>query len=195
MQHNEDDILKAIFQKEFKNRHEIVEEENWDMIAANLEKKRFYKFSFSRFNIFYSALIIFSVVISLITITKWVSDDSSSSLELKPDSAQLSNQTDETKTKTTIPETSISASLHKNTITTPLSRGTKDSQQVPKNISSLPDSGSLITNTPAKSTIDTALSVLPKEKPKPVIRKIVYKIKQDTLIVVDTVRSSKKKKK
>lgn len=202
MSEKEDDIFKELFQKEFQNRREAVEEETWDFIAARLEKKRFYKFSFSRFNIVYSLLTIALFSISGISLFVWLGSqgylDTNSFFNTMPDHKTLDSSVIITDTLSPVEANeknnktkSIIKDVTSNRISSPVKT------EVSKNDTLIPgtDTNAVSRETPSFEKADSVSPVPPKENKKKVVKKTIYVIKQDTLIKMDTIRPNKRKNK
>jgi hypothetical protein len=197
----DDEKLKNIFKKNLSNFEVPPLEEDWYDIDLELNKKRFFKFNFNRFNVYYLGLIIFYALLStalsihyffvgnqhvpsrtqLIRDTVYVNSPPSSMLD-----SIHSTKKDTGVVKELIQKSAI-----------PTAKKSIQNKSKADSVSVIPG-GSVIKN--QNATQETELgSSLPKADKRSdsltVPPKVTYIHKRDTVIVYDTTHVIKKKKK
>jgi hypothetical protein len=183
--------IGELFKNSLENFEVNGDSSDWIAMDMKLEKMKFFKFHFSSFNIYYASLIaltfLFSTAIAVHSFTK-TRDQNSENPEniLQP----TSQSTISTKEKEEIFIDSVKQAYRKKNLP-------------PSSPSTTPvDQYSTIQNSPASSTADSirpdsSKTITVTEKPfkkKEPQKKVIYITKQDTLVVVDSVKTNKHKK-
>jgi cytoskeletal protein RodZ len=211
---NDKENIGDIYQKAFQDAgwDDPEDEQDWNAIAFQLDKKRFFRFSWTRFNIYYSALIVLSFLFMIflfvrnIVIEKENSDSRrntpaviSDSLGSERNSIQTPDATQNNDAKKTsenvnvqktnsYPGTQIPSG--KNQINT-----ADQNQSVNDNVSKTTDSTVTSSNSlntkPDTSVLNKEKSVVVQNPAPKKPKKIVYITQQDTIKIVDTLRSKK----
>lgn len=212
--------------KEYRNIGELYKERfeefecpgdssDWNELAYKLDKKEFFKFNISRFNIYYSSLIVITFILSVcVFVRHTILMEEDNNLEtVNPVSGERRSAAD-LGSAIEDDEQGETEVARKNPFYNGSNDGYRDSDNETKN--ALPSregtssSGSgdamkkdtlvrvlteskVITDTLKKTSASDSISkVKPKVNPKP--KKIVYITKQDTIVKYDTLRKKKRNK-
>jgi len=202
-----------IFKSTLENYNAQPEEGEWIMLDQKLTKVSFFRFSFSKFNIYYSILIVSTFIMSsTIFINSFINTENKSSLENSPVSIKENKIITSDSIKTIDPVASkenvitSNKEINKHDLNDE-SRGNKDgnksgnsvkvelndfqkssSPQTKDSVLIRPSNKLTPSNSVEKETITTDPSnKIKSDKPK----KVVYISKQDTIIVYDTLNRKK----
>lgn len=211
---NDKENIGDIYQKAFQDAgwDDPEDEQDWNAIALQLDKKRFFRFSWTRFNIYYSGLIVLSFLLIIFLFVRHIvieKEDSdlrhntpsliSDSLGSERNSIQSSDATQNNDAKKTSENVTIQKTnsypgtqipSEKNQVNaTDQNQSVKDN--ISKNVDSVISNSNSLAVKPDTSVLNKEKSVVVQNPAPKKPKKIVYITQQDTIKIVDTLRSKK----
>lgn len=191
--------IGMLFKSKLQNYEAQVEHEEWDQLGMKLDRMRFFRFSISHFNIYYCSAIALCLFLSSAVFIKEVFYDrgnlslvqpSSINRENAPfiikDSSVLKTKTEVSKIETPQKTSSVPPKINEPEVD---AFSQKETER---------DTINEIISSPAPQPKDTILSdsVIPQEKSIEALKSknVVHIIKQDTIIVLDTLSKKKTKR-
>lgn len=201
------DNIGELFSNTFEKHEIIPEREEWDMLSASLQKRNFFRFNATQFNVYYASTIVFCFLVCLgvgshYTYTHFIKPNKlvENSLDTPSDSSKeaVSKQRISVENQETANSESSSLSLHESknatTASSSINKNGKDEVKENQEVTTFSetlnrkDSIHVQANIPVHkpATKDSA-----KARPK----RILYITKQDTILKFDTLHAPKQKKK